>query len=117
MLGVVRVGFATLALPTCRLRAILAVLVIASSAGALVGRCNAATITVNAPDAYGRTFVDLVGEIVAKDDETFEQKVAILHAHIDKVIVTLSGPGGAVLPANRVQPAWPALAGPRAVSE
>jgi hypothetical protein len=102
MLRVVRVGFATLALLTCRLRAILAVLVIAFSAGALVERCNAATITVNAPDAYGRTFVDVIGEIVAKDDETFEQKVAILHARVDKVIVTLSGPGGAVLPAINI---------------
>ena len=52
-----------------------------------------ASITVNAPDAYGRIFVDVVGEIVAGDEKAFEQRVAILRTHNDKVIVSLSGPG------------------------
>ena len=59
----------------------------------LVMPAEAASITVNAPDAHGRIFVDVVGEIVAADEQAFEQKVAILHSHADKVIVTLSGPG------------------------
>src|SRR5262249_10447571 len=63
---------------------------------------NSATITVNAPDAYGRTFVDVVGEIDANDDATFEKKVTVLHAHVDKVIVTLSGPGGVALTAMKI---------------
>ena len=63
---------------------------------------EAASITVNAPDEHGRIFVDVVGEIVAGDEKDFEQKVAILHTHVDKVIVTLSGPGGAALPAMKI---------------
>jgi hypothetical protein len=63
---------------------------------------EAASITVNAPDAHGRIFVDVVGEIVAGDEKAFEQKVAILHTHVDKVIVTLSGPGGAAFPAMKI---------------
>jgi hypothetical protein len=68
----------------------------------LVMPAEAASITVNAPDGHGRIFVDVVGEIVAADERAFEQKVAILHSHADKVIVTLSGPGGAALPAMKI---------------
>jgi hypothetical protein len=46
--------------------------------------------------------VDVVGEIVAADEQAFEQKVAILHSHADEVIVTLSGPGSAALPAMKI---------------
>jgi hypothetical protein len=63
---------------------------------------KAASITVNAPDADGRIFVDVVGEIVAADEKAFEQKVATLHTNIGKVIVTLSGPGGEALPAMKI---------------
>jgi hypothetical protein len=61
-----------------------------------------ASITVNVPDAHGRIFVDVVGEIVDGDEKVFEQRVAILHTHDDKVIVSLSGPGGVALPAIRI---------------
>jgi hypothetical protein len=117
---------------------------------------ESAEITVNAPDAYHRVFVDIVGEITPNDDQTFEQKVATLQAHYqaqtpylsqdpginpsadpglnptgaieslptqcgntevastcakgrhkpvsdyDKVIVTLSGPGGVALAAMKI---------------
>ena len=68
----------------------------------LVMPAEAASITVNAPDEHGRTFVDVVGEIVAEDEKAFEQKVAILHTHVDKLIVKLSGPGGAAFPAMKI---------------
>lgn len=68
----------------------------------LVMPARGASITVNAPDAYGRIFVDVVGEIVAGDEKAFEQRVAILRTHNDKVIVSLSGPGGVALPAIRI---------------
>ena len=97
---------------------------------------ESAEITVNAPDAYHRIFVDIVGEITPNDDQTFERKVATLQAHYqaqnppylsqdpgqnpsadpglnpkgaigpvsdyDKVIVTLSGPGGVALTAMKI---------------
>jgi hypothetical protein len=34
---------------------------------------EAATITINVPDASGRTFVDVVGEILPNDDKAFQQ--------------------------------------------
>jgi hypothetical protein len=40
----------------------------------LASPANSATITVNAPDAYGRTFVDLVGEIAANDDAALKRR-------------------------------------------
>ena len=63
---------------------------------------HSATITVNAPDAYGRTFVDVIDEITANDDAAFDKKVTVLHAQADKVIVTLSGPGGVALTAMKI---------------
>jgi hypothetical protein len=85
------------------MRAFAPLLVLAIMEGLwLASPANSATITVNAPDAYGRTFVDLVGEIAANDDAAFEKKVAVLHAQADKVIVTLSGPGGVALTAMKI---------------
>ena len=50
---------------------------------------------VNAPDAYGRVFVDVVGEILPDDDKAFQQKVANLYSVVQRnVIVTLASPGG-----------------------
>jgi hypothetical protein len=63
---------------------------------------ESAEIAVNAPDAYHRIFVDIVGEITLDDDQAFERKVAVIHAHDDKVIVTLSGPGGVALTAMKI---------------
>ena len=68
----------------------------------LASPANSATITVNAPDAYGRTFVDVIGEITTSDDATFENKVSGLRVNADKVFVTLSGPGGAALTAMKI---------------
>ena len=82
--------------------AIICVAVLSAMGGLWLASANSATITVNAADAYGRTFVDIVGEIAADDDATFEKKVAVLHAHADKVIVTLSGPGGVALTAMKI---------------
>ena len=53
---------------------------------------DAATITVNPPDIYGRTFVDVVGDFVAGDDKTFMAKVG-RPAEPEKVIVTLMSNG------------------------
>jgi hypothetical protein len=79
---------------------------------------NAADITIQHPDAWGRIVVDIVGEIVAGDDKAFEQRVAAaVHwtptsssslaaspppgletkpaaVHSNLVIVSLSSPGG-----------------------
>jgi hypothetical protein len=35
---------------------------------------EAASITVNAPDAHGRIFVDVVGEIVAADEQALNRR-------------------------------------------
>ena len=51
----------------------------------LVMPARGASITVNAPDAYGRIFVDVVGEIVAGDEKAFEQRVAIRQSHCELV--------------------------------
>lgn len=77
-------------------------LIVAACAFLLDQESFAATITVNGTDAYGRTFIDVAGEIVVGDDQTFQQKVAVVHAGVDKVIVTLSGPGGAAIPALNI---------------
>jgi hypothetical protein len=63
---------------------------IAAWAFVLVQRGNAASITVNALDAYGRTFVDVVGTINLEDVETFQTKTANLHG----IVVTLISYGG-----------------------
>ncbi len=55
----------------------------------------AATITVHQPDAGGRVFVDVVGELKIGDEKVFEQKTA----HRRNLIVTLISPGGNPLPA------------------
>src|SRR5215218_7359594 len=55
----------------------------------------AATITVHEPDASGRVFVDVVGELNIGDEKAFEQKTA----NRRNVIVTLISPGGNPLPA------------------
>ena len=36
---------------------------------------NAADITIQHPDVWGRIFVDIVGEIVTVDDKAFEQEL------------------------------------------
>ena len=59
---------------------------------------DAATITVNPPDIYGRTFVDVTGDLEAGDDKTFVAKVG-RPAEPEKVIVTLMSNGGQFLPA------------------
>jgi hypothetical protein len=68
----------------------------------LAAPARSATITVNAPDSFGRTFIDIVGEIAINDDAAFEKKVAVLREHSDKVVVTLSGPGGVALTAMKI---------------
>jgi uncharacterized protein YraI len=55
----------------------------------------AATITVHQPDAGGRVFVDVLGELKIGDEKVFEQKTA----NRRNVIVTLMSPGGNPLPA------------------
>src|SRR5262249_29091228 len=64
----------------------------------------AATITVHAPDAQGRVFVDLVGDIDEGDFKTFKEKTdqiwPIGPGHPNKqVIVTLISSGGRAQPA------------------
>ena len=59
-------------------------------------QAESAEITLHSPDAQGTFFVDIVGEITPNDDKAFEQKVKVLFTQYDKVIVTLSGPGGVV---------------------
>jgi len=55
----------------------------------------AATITVHEPDASGRVFVDVIGELNIGDEKAFEQKTA----NRRNVIVTLISPGGNPWPA------------------
>jgi uncharacterized protein YraI len=55
----------------------------------------ASTITVHEPDASGRVFVDVVGELNIGDEKTFEKKTA----NRRNVIVTLISAGGNPLPA------------------
>jgi hypothetical protein len=69
----------------------------------LAQRATAATIIVNTPDTYGRTFIDVVGEILPGDDKTFEQKVVNLYKLAQRsVIVTLASPGGSALTAMAI---------------
>ncbi|MFL6947347.1 MAG: SH3 domain-containing protein [Xanthobacteraceae bacterium] len=56
---------------------------------------HAATITLHEPDASGRVFVDVVGELNIGDEKTFETKTASRR----NVIVTLISPGGNPWPA------------------
>jgi len=65
-------------------------------------QAESAEITLHSPDAYGRFFVDIVGEITPNDEKAFEQKVKVLYTQYDKVIVTLSGPGGVALAAMQI---------------
>jgi len=60
---------------------------------ALARGSNAATITVNAPDAYNRVFVDVVGKLEDGDEKNFKEKVRVL-TDPEKVIVTLTSDGG-----------------------
>jgi hypothetical protein len=54
---------------------------------------EAATITINVPDASGRTFVDVVGEILPNDDKAFQQTTSNVQNIMQRnVIVTLSTP-------------------------
>ena len=55
---------------------------------------NAADITIQRPDVWGRIFVDIVGEIVTVDDKAFEQRVAKKIDLPNLIIVSLSSPGG-----------------------
>ena len=71
---------------------------------------DAATITVNAPDIYGRMFVDVVGDLAAGDEKTFIDKVGT-PAEPEKVIVTLMSNGGQFYPpsssaTSSASPAW-----------
>ena len=61
--------------------------------GFMVHKAEAASIVVNPPDAYGRTFIDVFGELVLDDVKTFQDVVRGL-AERDKIIVSLNGPGG-----------------------
>ena len=55
------------------------------------------------PDASGRTFVDLVGEILPNDEKTFQQTIDGVHDIMQRnVIVTLSGPGGNAFAAMKI---------------
>jgi hypothetical protein len=77
------------------IRAIFVGVLVAACAFVLAQGSKAATITVNAPDAYGRVFVDVVGDIDSDDYKAFQQKVANLHNVVQRnVIVTLASPGG-----------------------
>jgi Putative peptidoglycan binding domain len=60
---------------------------------AFVSACNAATITVNPPDAFGRVFIDIVGTLQPGDQSTF---AAGLGSNPDRkrVIVRLWSDGG-----------------------
>jgi hypothetical protein len=98
-----RITRSSIAQAAMQLLAIICVAILAVMEGVWVASpANSATIIVNAPDAYGRTFVDIVGEIAANDDAAFQKKVTDLQAHADKVIVTLSGPGGVALTAMKI---------------
>jgi hypothetical protein len=57
-------------------------------------RVNAADITIQYSDGWGRIFVDIVGEIAAGDDKVFEQRVAEKIDLPNLIIVSLSSPGG-----------------------
>jgi hypothetical protein len=63
---------------------------------------NAADIIIQHPDAWGRIFVDIVGEIVAGDDTAFQGKVAEKVGLPNPIIVSLSSPGGDILPAINI---------------
>jgi hypothetical protein len=69
-------------------------LILIAGYGAVASRsANAATIIVNPPDAFGRTFVDVIGDLEVGDDANFEAQVGI-PADPEKVIVTLMSNGG-----------------------
>ena len=61
--------------------------------GFMAHKAEAASIIVNPPDAYGRTFVDVFGELALDDVKTFQDAVRGLTDR-DKIIVSLNGPGG-----------------------
>jgi hypothetical protein len=70
----------------------------------LLSKAMAITVAVNEPDAYGRTFVDVVGDIDLGDDLLFAQKVATLPDG-QSVIMSLSSYGGkiaAAIPIGRL---------------
>ena len=74
-----------------------------AACGLFVAQSEAATITVNVPDASGRTFVDLVGEIQPNDEKAFQQTIDGVHDIMQRnVIVTLSGPGGNAFAAMKI---------------
>ena len=77
----------------CYTRALFVGLVVGACAFVLAQQATAATIIVNAPDIYGRTFVDVVGDLAAGDDKAFMDKVGT-PAEPEKVIVTLMSNGG-----------------------
>ena len=85
---------------TCASRAVSVGVLIVCALGLARGS-NAATITVNPPDAYGRIFVDVVGDIVLEDDKTFQAKVG-RPVDPEKVIITLVGDGGDALTAGAI---------------
>jgi hypothetical protein len=70
-----------------------AVFLVGVCAFLLAQRATAATITVNAPDIYGRTFIDVLGQLGPDDDKTIMSKVGT-PAEAEKVIVTLMSNGG-----------------------
>ena len=91
-------------------RALKAALFATAFIGLFAQGTDAATITVNPPDIYGRTFVDVVGDFAAGDDKTFLAKVG-RPAEPEKVIVTLMSNGGHGYPplssaTSSASPAW-----------
>ena len=85
---------------TCASRAVSVGVLIVCALGLARGS-NAATITVNPPDAYGRIFVDVVGDILLEDDKTFQAKIG-RPVDPEKVIITLVGDGGDALTAGAI---------------
>ena len=97
----------------CYARALFAGLLVGACAFVLAQQTTAATIIVNPPDNFGRTFVDVVGDLAVGDDKTFVDKVGTFMDKLgtpvepEKVIVTLMSNGGQFLPAigiGRVHP-------------
>jgi hypothetical protein len=69
-------------------------------AGIFATHVDAATITVNAPDAFGRTFIDISGDINLGDDDAFQKQTQYLTAN--NVIVSLVSRGGNPLSAMQI---------------
>jgi hypothetical protein len=69
-------------------------------AGIFSTRVDAATITVNAPDDFGRTFIDISGDINLGDDDAFKKQTQYLTAN--DVIVSLVSRGGNPLSAMQI---------------